>query len=166
METGQLELTVAHNGCCEGLEVAVLSTDYCRHELNWMHKEKRSGAWKHDNNVATSLPKHAALASVREHWLSQWMSVTALLIANDMEHNAPTRAQPAGVMAHKFSSPGAGICQNSAVHCGLMCFIHLPSPSSHCSVPISLCVCMCVNVYTTPPPPSHCCCHSPCSQPY
>ncbi|KAK2902579.1 hypothetical protein Q8A73_012325 [Channa argus] len=43
METGQLELTVEHNGCCEGLEVAVLSPDYCRHELNWMHKKKRRG---------------------------------------------------------------------------------------------------------------------------
>lgn len=39
METGQLELTVEHNGSCEGLEVAVLSPDYCRHELNWMHKK-------------------------------------------------------------------------------------------------------------------------------
>lgn len=52
----------------------------------------------------------------------------------------------AGVMAHKFSSPGAGICQNSAVHCGLMFFIHLPSPSSHCSVPISFCVHVCMHV--------------------
>ncbi|KAG7465484.1 hypothetical protein JOB18_038916 [Solea senegalensis] len=43
VETGQLELTVEqHNGCCEGLEVAVLSSDYCPHELNWMHKEKRA----------------------------------------------------------------------------------------------------------------------------
>lgn len=41
-----------------------------------------------------------------------------------------------GVMAHEFSSPEAGICQNSAVHCGLMCFIHLPSPFSHRSTPL------------------------------
>lgn len=54
VETGQLELTVEHNGCCEGLEVAVLSPDYCRHELIWMHKEKRRGGWKQNNNVNIS----------------------------------------------------------------------------------------------------------------
>lgn len=59
--------------------------------------------------------------------------------------------RPAGVMAHKFSSPGAGTCQTSGVHYGLMFFIHLPSPHSHHSGPISLCVCVCM----APPPPSH-----------
>lgn len=58
---------------------------------------------------------------------------------------------PAGVMAHKFSSPGAGTCQNSAVHCGLMFFIHLPSPRG---VPISVCVyvgeCVCVDAAPHP----------------
>lgn len=54
METGQLELTVEHNGYYEGLEVVVLSPDYCSHELNWMHKKKRMEAWEQDNNVAIS----------------------------------------------------------------------------------------------------------------
>lgn len=44
----------------------------------------------------------------------------------------------AGVMAHKFGSPRARICQNSAVHCGLMFFIHFPKPCCLCSVPVSV----------------------------
>lgn len=80
METGQLELTVEYNGCCEGLEVAVLSPDYCRHELNWMHKKKRRGAWKQNNNASTPWPKHATLA------LSAGQCQRALAFSMDVSH--------------------------------------------------------------------------------
>lgn len=83
METGQLELTVEHNGCCEGLEVAVLSPDYRRHELNWMHKKKRGGGrgcWKQNNNVATPRSKHATLA------LSAGQCQRALVFSMDVSH--------------------------------------------------------------------------------
>lgn len=54
IETGQLELTVAHKDYCDGSEVAVvLSPDYCSYELYWMHMKRRV-AWKQNNNVAVS----------------------------------------------------------------------------------------------------------------
>lgn len=50
----------------------------------WLHRSPRTPRWPHQ------------LASVRKHRLSQWMSVTAPLIADDMEHNAPTRRRSNG----------------------------------------------------------------------
>lgn len=58
-------------------------------------------------------------------------------------------------MAHEFSCPEAGICQNSAVHCGLMCFIHLPSAFSHRSTPlmrVHACACEQTRLYVMPCP--------------
>lgn len=82
METGQLELTVEHNGRCEGSEAAVLSPDYCRHELDWMHKEKRKGegGWKQNNNAAVSYSEHAMLA------LSASLCQGALAFSMDVSH--------------------------------------------------------------------------------
>lgn len=61
---------------------------------------------------------------------------------------------PEGVMAHKSSSPEAETCQNSAVHCGLMFFIHLPSACSIAaeghSVYVYVCERMCLCVMPLP----------------
>lgn len=137
METCQLELAIEHNGCCE-----VWRLKYCPLITAGMN----STEWKPGNKTTMWLP----LGPNTPHCPCACQCQSALAFSLDvshcttyMEHNAPSDPGPVWVIAHKCSSPRAGICQNSVLDCGLM-FLYI-SPYSVVTAECQsayLCLCM------------------------